>query len=56
MRGNPLKKILAGLMSALLLTLPVLAAEPQQPAPWAMDQLADSYALGLVDDNYAAYI
>lgn len=56
MRGNLLKKILAGLMSAALLAVPALAAEPQQPAAWAVSQLADSYALGLVDDNYTSYI
>ena len=56
MKRNLLKKILAGLMSAALLFLPALAAEPQQPASWAVSQLADSYALGLVDDNYTTYI
>ena len=56
MKRNLLKKILAGLMSAALLSLPALAAEPQQPASWAVSQLADSYALGLVDDNYTTYI
>ena len=44
MRGNLLKKILAGLMSAALLAVPALAAEPQQPAAWAVSQLADSTA------------
>lgn len=56
MKRNLLKKFLAGLMSAALLSLPALAAEPQQPASWAVSQLADSYALGLVDDNYTTYI
>ena len=56
MRRNLLKKALAGLLSAALLVLPTLAAEPQQPSPWAVSQLADSYALGLVDDNYTTYI
>ena len=56
MKRNLLKKILAGLMSAALLSLPALAAEPQRPASWAVSQLADSYALGLVDDNYTTYI
>ena len=56
MKRNLLKKILAGLMSAALLSLPALAAEPQQPASWAVSQLADSYALGLVDDSYTTYI
>lgn len=56
MKRNLLKKSLAGLLSAALLALPVLAAEPQQPAAWAVSQLADSYALGLVDNNYTTYI
>ena len=56
MKRNLLKKALAGLLSAALLALPTLAAEPQQPSPWAVNQLADSYALGLVDDNYTTYI
>ena len=56
MKQHFVKKILAGVLSAALLSLPALAAEPQQPALWAVNQLADSYALGLVDDNYAAYI
>lgn len=56
MRANLLKKILAGLMSAALLAVPALATESQQPAAWAVSQLADSYALGLVDNNYTSYI
>ena len=56
MKRNLLKKALAGLLSAALLVLPTLAAEPQQPSSWAVSQLADSYALGLVDDNYTTYI
>ena len=56
MKRNLLKKALAGLLSAALLVLPALAAEPQQPSSWAVSQLADSYALGLVDDNYTTYI
>ena len=56
MKRNLLKKALAGLLSAALLALPTLAAEPQQPSYWAVSQLADSYALGLVDDNYTSYI
>ena len=56
MKRNRLKQVLAGLLSAALLALPVLAAEPQQPASWAVSQLADSYALGLVDDNYPSYL
>ncbi len=56
MKLHLVKKILAGTLSAALLSLPALAAQPQQPALWAVDQLADSYAMGLVDDNYASYI
>ncbi|MCI7473826.1 MAG: TraB/GumN family protein [Clostridiales bacterium] len=56
MKRNLLKKALAGLLSAALLALPTLAAEPQHPSPWAVSQLADSYALGLVNDNYTTYI
>ena len=50
------KKALAGVMSAALLTLPALAQEPQTIAPWVMEHLADSYALGLVDNNYNSYL
>lgn len=56
MKRNLLKKALAGLLSAALLALPALAAEPQQLSPWAVSELADSYALGLVDDSYTTYI
>ena len=56
MKRNLLKKALAGLLSAALLALPTLAAEPQQLSPWAVSELANSYALGLVDDSYTTYI
>ena len=56
MKRNLLKKALAGLLSAALLALPALAAEPQQLSPWAVSELANSYALGLVDGNYTTYI
>ena len=53
-------RLLAGVLAAGLLSLPALAAEdtqqPQMPDPWAVSALADSYALGLVDDNYTSYI
>ena len=56
-RNNGVKRLLAGVLAAGLLALPVLAAEePQQPDLWAVSALADSYALGLVDDNYTTYI
>ena len=42
MKLHLVKKILAGTLSAALLSLPALAAQPQQPALWAVDQLADS--------------
>lgn len=58
-----MKKILSVLLSlalVLCLSAPALAAEAeataQVPAPWTYEYLADAYALGLVDDNYASYI
>lgn len=58
-----MKKILSVLLSlalVLCLSAPALAAEAeapaQEPAPWTYEYLADSYALGLVDDNYGLYI
>lgn len=58
-----MKKILSALLSLTLvlsLSAPALAAETetpaQAPAPWTYEYLADAYALGLVDDNYASYI
>ena len=39
--------------------MPALAAEPeaaQEPAPWTYEYLADTYALGLMDDGYGKYI
>lgn len=58
-----LKKILSALLTLVLvlcLGAPALAAEEegpaQQPAPWAYEYLADSYALGLVDDSFGQYI
>ena len=54
------RRLLAGVLAAGLLSLPALAAEetrqPQMPDLWAVSALADSYALGLVDDNYTSYI
>ena len=59
-KSNWLKRGLAGVLAAVLVSLPALAAEetpqPQLPDAWAVSALADSYALGLVDDNYATYI
>ena len=59
-RHSILKRVLTGVLAAALLTLPALAAEdtqkPQLPDAWAVSALADSYALGLVDDNYTTYI
>lgn len=58
-----MKKTLSVLLSLALilcLSVPALAAEAetpaQVPAPWTYEYLADSYALGLVDDNYGTYI
>ena len=58
-RPGILKRALTGILAAALLTVPALAAEdqkPQLPDAWAVSALADSYALGLVDDNYTNYI
>ena len=60
MKKHVWRRSLAGLLAAALLTLPALAAEesaqPQLPDAWAVSALADSYALGLVDDNYTSYL
>ena len=57
---NWTRRALAGALAAALLAVPALAAEPEAPAqvpgPWAYDALADSYAMGLVDDDYSSYI
>lgn len=59
-----LRKLLSGGL-ALALTLGLsapafaegLTAPAQQlPSPWSYSALADAYAMGLVDDNYTAYI
>jgi len=54
-------KVLAlALAGALALAPCALAAEEEErvqlPAAWAVEELADSYALGLVDDEYTTYI
>ena len=48
-----MKKLLSLLLAFGLLTVPVLAEEPQtEPLPaWAWGEVADSYALGLVGDE-----
>ena len=60
MLWNWTRRILAGVLTAGVLWAPALAAEPETPAqtpsPWAYGALADSYAMGLVDDNYPSYI
>ena len=60
MLWNWTRRILAGVLTAGVLWAPALAAEPETPAqtpsPWAYDALADSYAMGLVDDDYPSYI
>lgn len=53
------KTLLAAILGAVLLAAPAMAAaDPasQTPAPWVYSALADSYALGLMDDNYGTYI
>ena len=54
-----MKKLLALLLAFGLLggAIPVLAAEGEPPAPvpdWAYRELADSYAMGLIDDSIIA--
>ena len=53
------KALLAALVGAALLAAPALAAaEPQTQqefAPWAYSAVADSYAMGLVDDGYGSW-
>lgn len=59
MNKRKLLSLLLVLALATGLTAPAFAAEEaeiQLPSPWAVESLADSYALGLVDDNYASYI
>ena len=54
------KRMLTGLLAAAMLLTPALAAGEETPAqqlsPWAYDAVADCYAMGLMDDNYGAYI
>ena len=59
MKFNWMRRAAAFALSAALLAVPALAAEepaPQLPDAWAVAELADSYALGLVDDSYTTYI
>ena len=58
---HKIRGILAGILAAALLLTPALAAgteqAPQQlPDPWAYSAIADSYAMGLMDDNFTTYI
>ena len=61
MKHNRMRRLLAGVTAAALLAAPALAAEntapaPQMPTPGRWESWADSYAMGLVDDNYTTYI
>ena len=59
MKRNGFRRLLAGILAAGLLAVPALAAEEpalQTPDPWAVEYLADSYAMGLVDDGYTSYL
>ncbi|SBW09818.1 conserved exported hypothetical protein [uncultured Eubacteriales bacterium] len=59
MKKRKLLSLLLALALAAGLAVPAFAAEEaevQLPSPWAVESLADSYALGLVDDNYTSYI
>ena len=60
-KHSVIKRALTGVLAAALLSVPALAAEdtktqPQLPDDWAVSALADSYAMGLVDDYYMTYI
>ena len=61
MKKHCVRRLLAGILTAAILAVPALAAEEAAPAPqtpdaWAVEYLADSYAMGLVDDGYTSYI
>jgi len=59
MKKHKLLSCLLALTLALGQIAPALAADEvrvQAPSIWAVEALADSYALGLVDDNYSLYI
>ena len=61
MKKHCVRRLLAGILTAAILAVPALAAEETAPAPqtpdaWAVEYLADSYAMGLVDDGYTSYI
>ena len=59
MKFNWMRRAAAFALCGALLAVPALAAEepaPQLPDAWAVAELADSYALGLVDDSYTTYI
>lgn len=59
MKKHRLLSSLLALALALGLAVPAFAAEetePQLPSSWAVEAMADAYSLGLVDDNYTAYI
>ncbi len=54
-----IKFLLSAALSAALLAVPALAAEEppaQLPSPWAYSSIADSYAMGLMDDGFGTYI
>ncbi|HWS42580.1 MAG TPA: TraB/GumN family protein [Pseudoflavonifractor sp.] len=59
MKKHKLLSLLLALALAAGLAAPAFAAEEtefQLPSPWAVESLADAYALGLVDDDYGSYI
>lgn len=65
MKSRKLLSCLLALTLTLGLTAPAFAAEEdaaltapvmQEPSPWASPALADSYAMGLLDDNYGLYL
>lgn len=55
------RRLFAAVLAAALLVPAAFAAgmetsAGQQPAPWTYSAIADSYAMGLMDDNYRTYI
>ena len=57
MKKHKLLSCLLALSLSLGLAAPALAAEEvQAPSPWAVEAVADAYAMGLIDDNYGQYI
>lgn len=57
MKKHKLLSCLLALSLTLGLAVPTLATEElQAPSPWAVEAVADAYAMGLIDNNYGQYI